>query len=317
MSISRIALGLGLRGQKDAESARKLVRTALDNGVNLVDCANVYGLTNDSKQVGGAEKILGQLLKGRNREDTVIATKVGAKIGPGVNDTGASRLHIMREVERSLSRLQTDWIDIYFLHKMDYATPFEEQLRAMEDLVAQGKVLYVGVSNYQAWQAMAVLTVQNRVNAHRLAVVQNPFSLMNREIEDELLPMTRFANLGVMVYGALGSGFLATEYESGDALPENHVMRNRPEVYSRLMHGRIGEVMKTLRAISQKRDLTLAQVATAWVLGNRGVDCLVSGADTPNQLLELIDVVGTTLEPSEQDALNKVSHGLKVSTSEI
>ena len=151
VKVSPIALGLGLRGQADASEAEKLIRSSIDLGINLIDCANVYGLLDDRINAGTSEKILGKVLKSC-RDDVVITTKVTSPTGILPNDRGSSRFHIMREVEKSLKRLNTDHIDVYILHSPDDSTPLEEIIRAMDDLVRAGKILYPGCSNYKAWQ---------------------------------------------------------------------------------------------------------------------------------------------------------------------
>src|ERR671939_824671 len=184
LRVSRLALGMGLRGQSDEAEAERLIQVAFDRGINLFDCANVYGLMDDRAFAGRSEQILGRALR-NHRDEVVITSKVFGAIGPGPNDRGASRYHILREVERSLRRLGTDRIDVYLLHNFDAATPLDEQLRALDDLVRQGKVRYVGVCNYQAWQVCRALWVQDRINAGPLITVQNPYSLLNRALEGE------------------------------------------------------------------------------------------------------------------------------------
>ena len=185
-----MALGLGFRGQFDRGEAEKVILRAFDAGINLIDCANVYGFMDDRANIGSSEEVLGQALQGR-RDDVVITSKVHSPLGSGPNDSGSSRYHIMREVERSLGRLQTDRIDVYIIHGIDDTNSYEEQFRTLETLIQQGKIRYVGVSNYQAWQVMQAVRVQERLNAQPLILVQNPYSLMNRTQEDELFPMVR------------------------------------------------------------------------------------------------------------------------------
>ena len=181
VKVSRMALGLGLRGQSDPAEAERMVHLALDRGLNLLDCANVYGMMDDRRNIGRSEELLGRVL-GSRRDDVVITSKVTSPIGSGPNDWSASRFHILREVERSLGRLNTDRIDVYLLHAFDDTTPDEEKFRALEQLVQQGKIHYVGVCNYQAWQVVQALRVQDRINASPLMTVQNPYSLLNRSL---------------------------------------------------------------------------------------------------------------------------------------
>lgn len=205
VKVSRLALGLGLRGQGDEREAERLIRGSFDRGINLFDCANVYGLRDDRACAGRSEMILGRALKGI-RDEVVITSKVVGAIGAAPNDRGGSRYHILREVERSLRRLDTDRIDVYLLHSFDALTPLEEQFRTLDDLVRQGKVRYVGVCNYQAWQVCRSLWIQDRINATPLIAVQNPYSLMNRCLEREMFPLVRALGLGVMAYAPPGNG---------------------------------------------------------------------------------------------------------------
>ena len=211
LKVSRMALGLGLRDQHNEQQAERLIHRAVDSGINLFDCANVYGLGDDRAFIGKSEEILGRALKGK-RDDVVITSKVNQPIGDGPNDSRASRYHIMREVERSLQRLGTDRIDVYLLHVFDAVTPLDEQFRALEDLVRQGKIRYVGVCNYQAWQICQALSVQERINASRLITAQNSYSLLNRELELELFPFARATGVGIMAYAPLAIGLLSGAY---------------------------------------------------------------------------------------------------------
>ncbi|HLZ09937.1 MAG TPA: aldo/keto reductase, partial [Chloroflexota bacterium] len=226
VKVSRLALGLGLRGQRDEIVAERLIRRALDSGVNLIDCANIYGLADDRNFAGKSEIILGRAVKGR-RDDVVITSKVFGSVGPLPNDQGASRYHIMREVERSLKRLDTDHIDVYLLHGFDSATPLEEQYRALDDLVRQGKIRYVGACNYQAWQVAQALWVQSVLNAAPLITVQNPYSLLNRSLEIEMLPFARATGVGIMAYAPLATGLLSGAYSPGQTPPASTLWGGR------------------------------------------------------------------------------------------
>lgn len=190
---------------------RALIRRAHDGGITFFDCANVYGLQDDRRNAGRSEEILGRALK-PVRDDVVIASKVVSAVGPGPNDRGGSRYHIMREAERSLRRLDTDRIDVYLLHAYDAETPLEEQFRALDDLIRDGKVRYAGVCNYQSWQVDRALWTQSRINASPLVVVQNPYSLLDRSLEREMFPLVRDAGLGLMAYSPLAVGLLSGAY---------------------------------------------------------------------------------------------------------
>ena len=192
LRVSPIALGLALRGQPDAAAAQRMAARALDLGINFIDCANRYSPMDHPDGYGTSEEILGRVLKGR-RDRVVITTKVQSRIGPGPNDYGSSRLHIAREVEHSLRRLQTDYIDVYLLHAFDATTPLEETVRTLDDLVRSGKVRYVGCCNFRAWQVCKALWVADKLLATPFMCVQNPYNLLSRQLEDEMFgwPATR------------------------------------------------------------------------------------------------------------------------------
>ncbi len=311
--VSRIALGLGLRGQGDPKEAERLILRAFDGGINLFDCANVYGLMDDRANAGRSEEILGRALK-RHRDDVVITSKVVSPVGPGPNDRGGSRYHILREVERSLRRLDTDRIDVYLLHAFDAATPLEEQLRALDDLVRQGKVRYVGVCNYQAWQVCRALWIQERLNAAPLITVQNPYSLLNRSLEDEMFPLVRALGLGVMAYAPLGTGLLSGVYRPGELPPASTLWggRRREQLASTL-RGRAAEVLATVREIAERSGATVAQVALHWVLAHPEITVAISGADDESQPAENLGAIDVQLAPEDRARLDDVSAGLSLS----
>ncbi len=316
LRVSRIALGMGLRGQSEADTARKVVRTALDNGVTLIDCANVYGFMDDRSNIGASEKLLGQLLKGR-REEVVITSKGGSRVGPGQNDAGGSRLHIIRQVEASLKRLNTEWIDVYLLHSLYRRTPFDEQFRALETMVQQGKIRYTGVCNYQAWQVMAALSVQHRINACRLATVQNPYSLLDRSMEEEMFSMVRYTGVGIMAYSPLAVGLLGGMYGADSTVAHQPFWNNRPEALQRLINGRAGKVIEEVKSIAKERGVTSAQIAIGWLLSIPEISVVISGADDEHQIEDVIHSTSITLAPRERERLDKVSAGLKISFNPV
>ncbi len=312
VAVSRIALGLGLRGQADEQGAERLIRAAFDSGITLFDCANVYGLQDDRAYAGRSEEILGRALK-QHRDDVIITSKVVSPIGPGRNDRGGSRYHILREVERSLRRLDTDRIDVYLLHAFDETTPLEEQFRALDDLVRQGKVRYAGICNYQAWQVCRALWVQERLNAAPLITVQNPYSLMNRSLEQEMFPLTRAMGVGIMAYAPLATGLLSGVYTPGaEASPDTLWGGRRRGQLTRTLTGQAAEVLTTVRAVAERADATVAQVALAWVLSHPEVTVAISGADTDTQLAENVAAADLTLAPEEIALLDRVSAGLRM-----
>ena len=312
LKVSRMALGLGLRGQADEKEAERMVGLALDRGLNLLDCANVYGMMDDRANIGKSEELLGRVL-GARREDVVITSKVTSPIGPGPNDWGTSRYHILREVERSLQRLKTDRIDVYLLHALDETTTDEEKFRALDDLVTQGKVRYVGVCNYQAWQVVQALRVPDSLNAAPLITVQNPYSLLNRSLEREMFPMARATGLGVMAYSPLGVGLLSGRY-TPDSMPEESSLwgSRRKGVFQDVLRGRAADVLAAAQGVAARLGATVAQVAQAWILAQPEITVIISGADTAQQLEDNLGALELTIPAEEMDVLNRVSAGLSL-----
>lgn len=312
VKVSRLALGLGLRGQSEEKEAERMVGLALDRGLNLLDCANVYGMMDDRRNIGKSEELLGRVL-GARRDDLIITSKVTSPIGSGPNDWSASRFHILREVERSLRRLNTDRIDVYLLHALDATTPDEEKFRALDTLVQQGKIRYVGVCNYQAWQVVQALRVQDRINAAPLMTVQNPYSLLNRSLEREMFPMARATGLGIMAYSPLGVGLLSGAY-TPDSMPEESSLwgSRRKGIYRDVLRGRAAEVLAAVRDVAARLGASVAQVAQAWVLAQPEITCIISGADTAAQLEDNLGALELVIPVEEMATLNRVSAGLSM-----
>jgi aryl-alcohol dehydrogenase-like predicted oxidoreductase len=311
VKVSRMALGLGFRGQFDRDEAERVILTALDSGINLIDCANVYGFMDDRRNIGSSEQVLGKALKGR-RDDVVITSKVFSPIGNGPNDEGASRFHIMRELERSLARLDTDHIDVYLFHGVSDMSLFEEQFRTMETLIQHGKIRYVGVSNFQAWQIMQALQVQKRINAQPLIAVQNPYSLMNRTQEDELFPMVRETGVGIMAYSPLGVGLLSGTYRP-DEVPDDSTLwgSKRKGQIATYMRGRAAKVIAAVDEVAADLGVTMSQVAMAWVMSHREITIALSGADTVAQITDVAGALELVLPTEAIAKLDAVSYGMR------
>lgn len=307
VKVSRLALGMGLRGQGDEVVAQRLVEHAIAQGVNLIDCANIYGTMDDRAHIGRSEVVLGRALKGK-RDDVVITSKVFGQIGPGPNDSGLSRYHILREVERSLTRLDTDHIDVYLVHSFDATTPLEETIRALDDLVHSGKVRYVGCCNYQAWQVCRALWIADRINAIPYMAVQNPYSLLNRRLEQEMFGLVRDRGLGVMAYSPLAVGLLSGAYKPGQPAPAGSLWATRrKDIYGHTMQGTLAEVVSTLHQVAADLNKTPAQVAIAWVLSHPEITCAISGADNSEQLNDVLGGVGWALPDEVRQKLDEVS----------
>ena len=311
VKVSRIALGLGLRGEGDASKAEKLIRSTIDLGVNLIDCANVYGLLDERINAGTSEQILGKVLKSC-RDDVVITSKVTGPIGDLPNDRGSSRFHIMREVERSLKRLNTDHIDVYILHGPDYSTPLEEIVRAMDDLVRAGKILYPACSNYKAWQIYRALSIAEKTNAAPFITMQNPYSLMNRQLEEEHFSLAQHTGVGIMAYSPLGIGLLSGSYDP-KSKPDAGSLWDKPErtdYYSNLMKGRTSELVQMVQNIAEQHNATPAQISLSWVLSHPEISVAISGADKEEHIKENIGALEIKLTDEQITDLNNKSKGL-------
>lgn len=307
IKVSRLALGLGFRGQESESEAKRVIEHALDLGINFIDCANTYGPMDDPANIGRSEVVLGKVLQGK-RDDVVITTKVASKIGPGPNDHGLSRFHILREVERSLQRLNTDHIDVYLAHVFDDSTPLEETVRAFDDLVRAGKVRYVGCCNYAAWQAGRALWIANSLKMTPFICVQNPYSLLNRSLEREMFGLVRDQRLGVMAFSPLAVGLLSGAYSPHRPPPVDSLWARRKDWhFAARMGGAAGEVISTLIGLAAELGKTPAQLALAWVLSHPEIPVAILGADTAIHVEENVGAVGWTLDERSKENLDVVS----------
>lgn len=307
VKVSPLALGLGFRGQGDENVAQRLIEHAIDSGINLIDCANVYGPMDDRANIGRSEVILGKAIKGK-RDDVVITSKVFSHIGQGPNDYGLSRYHIMREIDRSLTRLDTDHIDVYLIHGPDDTTPQEETMRALDDLVRSGKVRYLGCCNHHAWQVCKALWIADSINATPYMCVQNMYNLLNRDLETEMFGLVREEELGVMCYSPLSVGLLSGVYSADEPPPDGTLWARRyREEYDRRMSGATGQVITTLKRLADALGKTPAQLAVAWVVSHPEVTVAISGSDTIEQLDDTLGGVGWELDAAVRDELDEVS----------
>lgn len=302
LKVSRLCLGCMTFGREIDEAASlPIIQRALDEGVNFFDTANVYGN-------GASEEIVGRALKGI-RHTIVLATKVFGQAGKGVNDRGLSRYHIMQAVEDSLRRLQTDHIDLYQVHRWDADTPIEETMRALDDLVSQGKVRYLGCSNFAGWQLMKSLWVSDKHGYARFDCVQPPYSLVRRDIEHELLPVCHDQRIGVIPYSPLAGGFLSGKYRRGGEIPKGtrfDVAKFYQDVY---MQERSWRVLDGLKAYAEKRGLPKEQLAIAWVAAQPVVTAPIIGARTIEQLEQGLAAVslGHEMNAEEREAIAKMA----------
>lgn len=309
LKVSRLAFGLGMRGQDDADEAERVIERGIELGINFIDCANVYGFNDAREHAGTGEQVLSRVLQ-RHRDDLVITSKVASHIGEGPNDGGASRYHILREIDRTLQRLRTDHIDVYILHVWDDETPLEETLRAMDDVVRAGKTRYVGVSNYQAWQVLKALWTQDRLGLDPLLCIQNPYNLLNRALEQEMWPAQREQGFGVMTYSPLGVGLLSGAYQPGQEAPAGSLYAGRRagQLDSDLNEA-ARQTLVALQQIAEAHDRTVAQTAINWVLSHPEVTAAITGGDTIAHMEENVGAVGWSITEQERVRLDAASLG--------
>ena len=299
VKVSPICLGVAFRGRPDKAIQRATIERAIDYGVNFIDCANTY-------QRGDSERILGEVIKGQ-RDRFIITTKVCEPIDEGPNDRGLSRFHIMREIEKSLSRLQTDYIDVYLLHHVDPTTPIEETLWTLDNLVRQGKVRYVGCANFAAWQVCKGLWISDCRNLVPFICVQNHYNLLDRSLEREIMPFCRTEGLGMMTYSPLAIGLLTGRFRYGVSPPPDTPWGQGRLGFEKIMSPDADQVVETLIRIGIARGKTPAQVAIAWVLSHPEISAAMIGPDSPEQVEENLGGVDWTLTDDERAALDEAS----------
>lgn len=293
-------LGLGTNafgGRADKETSIRVLHHAVDSGINFIDTANIYTATK-------SEEIIGEAFEGR-RQDVILATKVGMKMGDGPNDSGSSRTHIMDQVEKSLRRLRTDYIDLYQIHAFDPTTPLEETLRALDDLVRSGKVRYIGASNYAAWQLMKSLAISDKYSLTKYVSVQPGYSLVDRGIERELVPFCLDQNIGVIPYFPLAGGILTGKYAGGNK-PKGSLWDLNPNFESRMDPARM-EVGEKVVEIASNLGTTATALSLAWLIAQPAVSTVISGATRETQIDSNVEAVNLTLSEETLDVLDEAT----------
>ncbi|ARP94519.1 aldo/keto reductase [Bordetella genomosp. 13] len=287
-------------GNVDQAGADELVKASIDTGINFFDTADVYS-------AGESESTLGQSFKnlGIARKDYVLATKVYSRMGQGRNDVGASRGHIMDAVEASLKRLQTDHIDLYQVHATDTLTPMEETLRALDDLVRQGKVRYIGVSNWQAWRIATALGISARLNLARFNTLQAYYSIAGRDLERELGPLLEAEKLGLLVWSPLAGGLLSGKFSRENQSPEGS--RRSAFDFPIVDKERAWNVIDAMHPIAAAHGCSPARIALAWLLSKPVVTSVLVGAKRLDQLEDNIAAVDITLSDEEIRQLDAIS----------
>jgi aryl-alcohol dehydrogenase-like predicted oxidoreductase len=281
-----------------------ILSATLDSGINFIDTADVYSKWVKGNHGGVAETYIGNWMKKNKivREKVVLATKVRGVMGKEPNDEGLSRIHIMQAVEASLRRMQTDYIDLYQSHWTDDDTPIEETLRAFDDLVKQGKVRYVGASNYAAWELMQALWTSDKYNLVRYDSLQPHYNLIHRdEFERELRAVCQTYGIGVIPYSPLAGGFLTGKYRKNEPLPES----KRAEGRKRSMTDENFALIDEMEVIALRHQATIAQVALAWMLADPVITSPIIGATTIEQLNDNLGALNVKLSEEELVSLNK------------
>jgi aryl-alcohol dehydrogenase-like predicted oxidoreductase len=304
LRVSELCLGtMTFARETDEETSLRMIERFIEAGGNFIDTADVY-------TAGRSEEIVGKALKGR-RHEFIIATKVRFRMGPGPNDVGLSRKHIIEGCEASLRRLQTDYIDLYQAHCWDPYTPLEETLAAFDDLVHTGKVRYIGVSNFTGWQLMKALWLSDKYGWARFVCLQPRYNLVDRHAERELLPICRAEGLGVIPWSPLGGGFLTGKYQRDKPMPEGARITSAqphwPEAMERQGTERSWRTLEVVQQIAKQRGKSPSQVALAWLLAQPGITAPILGARTMEQLEDNLGCVGWQLTEEELKQLDQAS----------
>jgi aryl-alcohol dehydrogenase-like predicted oxidoreductase len=292
--VSPLCLGTMMFGgpTDEAESVR-IIHKALDLGINFIDTANMY-------VQGKSEEVVGRAIRDR-RQQVVLATKGRQKMGEGPNDKGASRLHLQRELDNSLRRLGTDYMDVYYVHAPDADTPIEETLRALDDAVRTGKVHYLACSNFRAWQLCEALWTSDKLNLHRFACVQPLYNIVNRDIEVELLPLCKAHGIGVVSYSPLARGILTAKYQPGQQPPAgSRASRNDARMKQAEWRDASLEVSQQIAAHCQRKGVAASQFALAWCLANPNITSVIFGPRTMEQFDDNAACLNVSITPEDE-----------------
>lgn len=308
VKVSEICLGTAFRAQDDEQLCIEVIDRAIDLGCNFIDSA-FYG-------EGRSEAVVGKAIRDK-RQELVLCTKIFGTRYQDPNNSGLTRLNLMRGVEDSLTRLQTDYIDLYLLHTFDAVTPLEETLGALDDMVRTGKVRYIGCSNFRAWKIVEALWQSDRRNLARFVCIQNQYNLLNRwELEPDLMPLCREHGLGIMSYSPLAIGLLSGQFRRGqDPPPGNHPWSTEEGRgfsahkydFKIAMTERVDQIVQTLIEIGTRHNRTPAQVAIAWILDHPEITAPILGADQPEHVDEAFAALAWHLPPEERRVLDEVS----------
>jgi len=298
LKVSRLCLGAMMFGgpADEADSIRMIYR-ALEAGINFIDTADVYN-------GGESERIVGRALQGR-RDRVVLATKGRGPTGDGPNDQGAGRAHIFQAVEASLSRMNTDYIDLYYIHSPDYSTPAEETMSALNDLVRAGKLRYIACSNYYAWQVTEAEWLARQNHWASMIAVQPLYNMVNRDAEVELLPLCEKYGLGVVTYSPLARGVLAGKYRVGEAPPaDSRAARGDKRIQQTEYRDESFQMVESIKPLAEAHETTLTQFALAWIMANKIVSSVIIGPRIMVQLDDNLQALDVTLASEDEAAID-------------
>ncbi|WP_028608802.1 aldo/keto reductase [Paenibacillus harenae] len=299
LKVSALGLGTNAFGKRaDFEASKRIIHYAMDNGINFIDTANIYAGTE-------SEKIIGQALEGK-RHDAVLATKAGLVRGGGANERGSSRFHLQTELESSLKRLRTDYVDLYQIHTFDPETPLEETLRALEDMIRSGKVRYIGASNYWAWELMKAVGISDRLGLNRFVSTQACYSLADRTPENELVPMCLDQGIGIIPYFPLAGGILTGKYSAGDREPAGSRAQTDPN-FGRFIHDKTIGLGDNVQTLASKLGCSSSVLSLSWLMHQPVVSTVIVGATRVEQLEENLNSVSLTLSAGDLDELDVMS----------
>ncbi len=303
LKVSAVGLGCNNFGMWiDKEASRAVIHKAIDLGITLLDTADVYG------NKGGSETIMGELL-GPRRKDIVLASKFGIAMDAAETLKGGSRRYIMSAVEASLKRLKTDWLDLYQIHRPDAATPIEETLRALDDLIRQGKVRYVGCSNFAAWQVVEATWTARHHNLNGFISCQDEYSLVVRGIERELLPAIQQYDLGLLPYFPLASGLLTGKYKRNTQLPASSRLTTTQRLSDRFMTDANWETAEKLDSFATEHGHSILELAFSWLASRPGVASVIAGATKPEQLEQNVKAINWQFTADELATIDKLAPG--------
>jgi aryl-alcohol dehydrogenase-like predicted oxidoreductase len=303
LRVSVVGLGCNNFGQRtDLEASRKVIHKAIDLGITLFDTADIYA------GMGGSETVLGQVL-GDRRKDIVLATKYAKPMATDGSRQGASRRYIMTAVEASLRRLKTDYIDLYQQHDYDPMTPIDETLRALDDLVRQGKVRYIGNSNFPAWRIAEAEYVARSLNVNRFVSCQDEYSLLVRDIEKDLLPAAEQYNLGLLPFFPLASGLLTGKYQRGAEAPADTRFGKAPALRDRYITPRNEDLVDELKAFAEARGHTLLELAFSWLAQRPQVASVIAGATRPEQIEQNVKAAAWTISAEDMAEIDRITKG--------